>query len=159
MRKVELPIQEIVEKYEDGVNIENIAKEYRVSCRNIYNRLKEYYERPEEKKSYKRDLKNIKLPIEEIVKKYENGINIENIAKECGASCYAIDSILQKYYKQNGKRVPRVLKSRKIIEGYLKRGITMEEIRKIALRKDVVISQDIIDGYLKDKYIIDREER
>ena len=57
--KVELPINEIIEKYESGVSQGQLAKEYNVSQSVICLRISEYYyetgkEKPERKKSGKK---------------------------------------------------------------------------------------------------------
>ena len=71
-KKIELPIEEIVKKWEQGVTQKELSKEYGVSRVTINKRISEYYEKEEKGKPKQR----IELPIEEIVKKV-------------GARCYA----------------------------------------------------------------------
>lgn len=157
MGKIELPIKEIVEKYENGISMQDISKEYYVSVSTIANRLKEYYEKSEIKKVDKRELKKKKLLTEEIVKKFEYGITITKMSRFYGVSSYDIKDILQKYYEQKGMGIPKILRHTGIIKEFLKRGMTIKEISDIALKKDIIISRDIIKMYSKGEYLNDSE--
>ena len=68
-KKIELPIEEIVKKWEQGVTQKELSKEYGVSDVTISKRISEYYEKEEKKKTKQR----IELQIKEIVKKWEQG--------------------------------------------------------------------------------------
>jgi len=158
--RIELPVEEIVKRYENGDRIEDIAKEYNVSEFTINRRIKEYYEeRGLERPFQKTGNKKIKLPIEEIVKRYENGDCIENIAKEYETSYANIDRRIKEYYKEKGEKAPRILRSSSVVQEYLKKGLTKEEIIQIALKKNIIIPQKLIDAEINNKDINDDEER
>ena len=69
-KKIELPIEEIVKKWEQGVTQKELSKEYGVSEYIIRKRISEYYEKEEKEKPKQR----IELQIEEIVKRWKGGI-------------------------------------------------------------------------------------
>ena len=79
-KKIELPIEEIVKKWEQGVTQKELSKEYGVSDVTIRKRISEYYEKEEKEKPKKR----IELPIEEIVKKWKQGVTQKELSKEYG---------------------------------------------------------------------------
>lgn len=158
--KIELPIEEIVEKYEAKISVEDLATEYNVSRTTINVRLRQYYEEKQLKRPViKECCKKIELPIEEIVEKYEAGINEEDLATEYGVSCGLINKRLKEYYKSKGKIVPRMLKSLTVIEEYLKKGLTIEEITEIASKRNVIIPQDLINTIINNKSISDDDQR
>lgn len=156
--RIELPIEEIVEKYENGTNPENIAKEYGISYCTIYSRLKEYYKKIGEKRPFlKRGGKRIEIQIERIVEKYENGTSISELAEEYRISYNTINGRLKSYYAAEQRKVPRVLKSLSLIEEYLEKGLTIEEITQIASNKNIIIPQDLINTLFSNKDIADEE--
>ena len=160
MGKIELPIEKIVEKFENGVHVKDIADEYTVSERTIYNRIDEYYEKDKKIKVLrKRVYQKNKLPIEDIVEKYESGMSIIDISKEYGVGYELIVNRLKDYYKEQGKKMPKILKSLNILKKYLRSGMTMEQIIEIAYKKNVIIPQSLINKQLKSNDIPGNDER
>ena len=158
MRKIELPIKEIVEKYENGTNPKDLAIEYGTSISVINNRLKEYYEKSGKERPFlKGGKKKRELPIKEIVEKYENGISTRDLGIEYGITSVTIDRRLNEYYKNSGKKVPRILKSMTVIEEYLKKGMSIEEIVEIASNRNIIIPKALVDKVLNNKNIADEE--
>ena len=99
-KKIELPIEEIVKKWEQGVTQKELSKEYGVSEALIGRRISEYYEKEEKGKPKKR----IELPIEEIVKKWEQGTTQEKLSKEYGVSGFTISKRISEYYEKEEKK-------------------------------------------------------
>ena len=161
MGKIELPMENIVKKYEEGICVEEIAKEYSVSIRTIYNRLEEYCKELKNVKSIKKTSQNFKvqIPLEDIVKKYEAGINLEKIAKEYEVSYFVISNRLKAYYEEKGREIPKILKSLNIVKKYLRKGIKMEEIIEAAAKNNVIIPQELINKCLKNNDSQGRDER
>lgn len=166
-RTQELPIKEIVDKWENGVTQKELAGKYGVSKGIISSRIKEYYVREGKQiSSRKRE-----LPIEEIVTKWENGLTQKQIGEEYGVLPQSISHRIREYYKQTGKQKPerkikqvkkeiavdeyyqddekfngkaRVLRSFGVVVEYLKKGLTPEQIKEIAGRKNITIPEEIM---------------
>lgn len=158
--RVKLPIEDIIEKYKSEISQRELAQEYGVSSTTIRNKMKKYYEENGEEKP-KKDLTKIKLPIEDIIKKYESGINELTLAEEYNVAHSTISKRMAKFYNENGRKTPRILRNISIIVDYLERGLTIEKIIEIALNKNIIIPQDIIDDALNKvngKNIIDDNE-
>ena len=153
--KIELPIDEIVEKWEQGNTLIELTKEYGVSYRTIRNRISEYYEKEGKQKTKpKRKSKPKKeLPIDEIVEKWEKGVTQRELTKEYGVSYRTIQSRISQYYDKNednekikkDEKKLKVMKSSSIIAEYLKKGLTIEQIESIALKQNIVIPQKVIE--------------
>ena len=99
-KKIELPIEEIVKKWEQGVTQKELSKEYGVSEALIGRRISEYYEKEEKEKPKQR----IELPIEEIVKKWERGITQKELSKRYGVSKSTISKRISKYYQKKKRK-------------------------------------------------------
>ena len=147
--KVNIPIEDVIEKYESGILQSKIAEEYGVSKVTIGNKIKKYYKENGEEKP-KKDLTRIKLPIEDIIKKYESGIDEVTLAEEYNVPHSTINKKTTKFYNKNGKKKPRILKTTAIVMDYLKKGLTIEEIIKTASDRNIIIPQDIISDALKE---------
>ena len=106
MRKIELPIKEIVEKYENGTNPTDLAIEYGTSYSTIYNRLNKYYKNSGKERPVFKVVKKIELPIKEIIQKYENGTSIKDLAIEYEISKTTINIRIKEYYENSGKERP-----------------------------------------------------
>ena len=146
MKKIELPIEEIVEKLEKGVTQKDLSKEYGVSIKTINKRTSEYYAK-EGKEKPKKETKKIELPIEEIVEKWEKGVTQKELSKEYEVSQFTINKRISEYYEKkrnNGKRF-KVLKSSSIIVEYLRKGLTIEQIESIALKQHIIVPQKVIE--------------
>ena len=148
---MELPIDEIVEKWKQGSTIKELAKEYGVSQTTINKRISEYYENIGKSKP-KRKTK-IELPIDEIVEKWEKGVTQRELTKEYGVSYRTIQSRISQYYDKNednekikkDEKKLKVMKSSSIIAEYLKKGLTIEQIESIALKQNIIIPQKVIE--------------
>lgn len=108
--RIELPVKEIVRKWENGITQGQLAKEYGVSIQTINSRIKEYYEKEgkeKPKKEKKKPTPRIQLPIEEIVEKWENGALQRELAEEYQVSVPLIRSRTNEYYQEKGKEKPK----------------------------------------------------
>ena len=110
--KVELPINEIIEKYESGVSQIQLAKEYSISNNIIFKRISEYYQTTGKEKP-RRVYAKKELPVEEIVKKYEAGISQAQLAKEYNVSDFAIRMRIAQYYQETGRERPEISSTKK----------------------------------------------
>ena len=143
-KKIELPIEEIVKKWEQGVTQKELSKEYGVSDVTIRKRISEYYEKEEKEKPKKR----IELPIEEIVKKWERGITQKELSKRYGVSKSTINKRISKYYqkkkrKKNEEKKAKILRNSSIIVEYLRKGLTIEQIESIASKQNIIVPQEV----------------
>ena len=143
-KKIELPIEEIVKKWEQGVTQKELSKEYGVSEALIGRRISEYYEKEEKGKPKKR----IELPIEEIVKKWERGITQKELSKRYGVSKSTINKRISKYYqkkkrKKNEEKKAKILRNSSIIVEYLRKGLTIEQIESIASKQNIIVPQEV----------------
>ena len=182
--KKDLPIEEIVIKYESGMLQSQLAKEYNVSSATISTRISEYYQKTGRKKTPKTYHRK-KLPMEEIIKKYESGISQAQLAEEYNMSQSVIGIRISEYYYETGRekperkklekkeevntephtqeegKKPKELRSTTIIIDYLKKGLSIEEIIETASKRNIVIPQKLIDDALNKanvKNIIDDNE-
>ena len=148
-RKVELPIEEIVEKWEKGVTQKELSKEYGVSVCIINNRITEYYakEGKERPKRQSKPKQRINLPIEEIVEKLEKGVMQKELSKEYGVPQRCISERICEYYeeKKDNEKKFKVLKSSVVIVEYLRKGLTIEQIESIALKQHIIVPQKVIE--------------
>ena len=143
-KKIELPIEEIVKKWEQGVTQKELSKEYGVSEALIGRRISEYYEKEEKEKPKQR----IELPIEEIVKKWERGITQKELSKRYGVSKSTINKRISKYYqkkkrKKNEEKKAKILRNSSIIVEYLRKGLTIEQIESIASKQNIIVPQEV----------------
>ena len=143
-KKIELPIEEIVKKWEQGVTQKELSKEYGVSDVTIRKRISEYYEKEEKEKPKQR----IELPIEEIVKKWERGITQKELSKRYGVSKSTINKRISKYYqkkkrKKNEEKKAKILRNSSIIVEYLRKGLTIEQIESIASKQNIIVPQEV----------------
>lgn len=166
--KKEVPIEEIVIKYESGMLQSQLAEEYNVSNTIINTRIAEYYQRTGRKRPPKACHRK-KLPMEEIIKKYESGVSQGQLAKEYNVSQSVICLRISEYYYETGKEKPerkksgkketntytkderkklKELRSTTIIIDYLKKGLSIEDIIETASKRNVVIPQKLIDDAL-----------
>ena len=159
--KIELPIEEIVEKWKQGTIQQELAKEYGVSKTTITKRIAEYYEKKGNKKTKPKikSKQKIELSIDEIVKKWEEGSTQTELAKEYGISLTTISSRISEYNREkeiktkllnyesaenNGKKL-KIMRSSSIIAEYLRKGLTIEQIKNIALERNIIIPQKVIE--------------
>ena len=79
--RMELPIDEIVEKWEKGVTQRELTKEYGVSYRTIQSRISQYYDKNEDNEKIKKDEKKLKvMKSSSIIAEYlKKGLTIEQI--------------------------------------------------------------------------------
>jgi len=104
-QKIELPINEIIEKWKQGATQRELAKEYGVSVNTIGRRIAEYHKKigkPNPKQKQKID-----LPINEIVEKWEKGVTQRELTKEYGVSYRTIRNRISEYYEKEGKQKPK----------------------------------------------------
>ena len=148
-KRIELPIEEIVKKWKQGVTQKELSKEYGVSEALIGRRISEYYEKEEKGKPKQR----IELPIEEIVKKWEQGVTQKELSKEYGVSGFTISKRISEYYEKEEKKKPKQrieLPIEEIVKKW-ERGITQKELSKRYGVSKSTISKRISKYYQKKK--------
>lgn len=146
--EIDLSIEEIIEKYESGKSQIELAKEYGVSFYTITSRVEEYYKKigKEKPKVKKKNIKTRKkLPIEEIIEMYINGATLTEISENYGINSSTISKGIDEYYKEQNKTRPRIVKNPTFIAEYLNKGLSEEQIRNIALERNVIIPDDIMN--------------
>lgn len=121
--RLNIPIDEIVEKYINGVSTAELAKYYNCSVTAIIKRIK-IYEEIENKKvlSHEAGRKKLNLPAKEIFEKNINGISTNKLAIEYNCSKSAISNTIKRYAKSSNYIMPTA-KNKKI-------ELPMEEIYK-----------------------------
>ena len=150
-KKLDVPIEDIIDKYENGLSQDEIADEYKVSQVYIWKRINEYYtqtggEKPIKKSGRKRK----EIPIDEIVEQYENGISQVKLAQKYETSNLVISARINEYYKSLGKKTPQILRTSSLVINYLTKGLSIEKILEVAENKNVKIPQHIIDTALEE---------
>ena len=78
MKRIDLPVEEIISEYQSGMNITKLAEKYGVNHNVIHKRLRE--------NGVKIRSKKINLPVEEIISEYQSGMNIYLLADKYGVS-------------------------------------------------------------------------
>lgn len=156
-RKKELPMEEIIEKRNNGIKEKELAKKYGVSQTTISNEIQTYcilvgIDKPV------LSTKKKELPVEEIIKKREEGISQKELAEEYEVSQSTISNEIQEYYTSRGEKKPKILRTTSIIKDYLKRGIPIEEIRQIAYKSGIIIPEITIKE-AKDEIVKEEIER
>ena len=92
-------------------------------------------------------------------KKWEQGVTQKELAKEYGVAQTTIDKRISEYNRKkeiktkllnyesvenNGKKL-KIMRSSSIIAEYLIRGLTIEQIKNIALKQNIIIPQKVIE--------------
>ena len=166
-KKKELPVEEIVRKWQNGITQQELADKYGVNSRTISRRIHEWYEENGKIKP-ERDIKRgskkkIELPVEEIVGKWKNGTTQKELADEYGTSCGTIFKKINEWYEEKEKEKTqdavkrsnskvikeRVIRGSKIIIEYLKKGATPEQIIEIAEKNRVVIPDSVMQEAIR----------
>jgi uncharacterized protein (DUF433 family) len=97
MKRIDLPVEEIISYYESGMTLTKIADKYGVSYKTIIARLRENGVKIRPSRSMKR----IELPVEEIISEYESGSSALKLADKYGVS---INTILYRL-RENGVKI------------------------------------------------------
>ena len=154
-KKIELPIEEIVKKWEQGVTQKELSKKYGGSQELISKRIIEYYEKEEKEKPKRKTKQRIKLPVEEIVEKWEQGTTQKELSKEYGVSDDTVKKRISEYYEKEGKEKPKRKTKRRInlpVDEIVKKwgqGITQKELSKEYGVSDATIKKRISEYYRK----------
>ena len=196
-RKRELPIEEIIMKYENGTSRENLAEEYKVSMHIINSRIAKYYrengkkerelpiekiiqeyengitqmqladkyKRPQstiskkimeyyklsgiEKPKHKVGPKTKDISMDDVIRKYENGISQAQLARDYDVNPITIGGRLDKYYQTKGEKKPRILTNIKLIEEYIRKGLSIDKIMESAENKNIIIPHHYIEKALE----------
>ena len=80
------------------------------------------------------------MNIEKYIENYENGkISIQEIADLEDRNQDTIHKYLQNYYKEQGKQLPKFGVPKEILDYFLKIGMTKEQIRENAAKRNIII--------------------
>lgn len=102
-RKKILPVKEIYEEYINGVSSKKLGEKYGCMHKTILKRVREYAaEHNLELKIHESGAQLLKLPEEEIYKKYISGRTLEEIAKDYNCSGSCVKARLVEYCKEQG---------------------------------------------------------
>lgn len=161
MEKIRLPLEDVeymVREHEQGTILKKLAEEYRISNTTVRNIIEEYYEKTGKERPlvYRR---TIELPIEEVIRKYEQGISKTDLSKEYQVQTSMISLRIKEYYTKQGKKMPRQLKAVDVVEDYLKRGLTIEQIKEAASKRNVIIPESLINIALNNIRASNDQER
>ena len=158
-RKIELPVEEIVSKWENGATQQELADEYGTNPTTISARINEWYEKKGKIKPKRDTKKKIELPIEEIVLKWKNGTTLMELADEYETSFTTIRIRIKEHVESSRSKVikKRIVKKPSIVIDYLKRGATSEQILEIAEKNRVIIPDSVIQEAIKKAQEIPEE--
>lgn len=154
-----ISIKEVVLKYEHGTIMEELAREYQVSTSTISKMLVKHYEKNGKKRPIINGDSIKEIQIEKIILEYEKGTSFTDLAIKYGLGSSTISKRINDYYKEKGKKTPRILRSKNVLEEYLRKGMTIEAIIEITSKRNIIIPRDLIDAVLKKVTIAHDEER
>ena len=140
-RKIELPVEEIVSKWENGATQQELADEYGITRRTIIIKIKEWYEEKGKIKSRVSGRNRIELPMEEIVLKWENGATQQELADEYGISRGTVITRIKEWYEKKEKIKPKTKRD----GGQNKKELPMEEI--VSKWENGATQQELADEY------------
>jgi len=158
----EFDIEKYIEDYENGkISISKIAEIEKTDRMRVSRKINEYYDsneliKPENIPSVNKKNIDIEAYIEDINKK---NTTIKQIAELENTSSTTIYKRVNDYNREKG-----IIKNQKMsrssggisktvkttIKEFLKRGLNKEEIAKIALKRNIVIPDEVFDDLLKE---------
>lgn len=94
-------------------------------------------------------MRKTELPIEEIVKKWEIGVELERLVEEYGVAATTIRDKIEKYYNSCPAKRNRVLRGITIVIDYLKKGLTPEQIIETAKKSKIIIPNSVMQEAIK----------
>lgn len=151
--RIELPVREIVKEWEEGKTQKELGEKYGVSQTTIRIRIVEYYGKFGKKELERRPASKLKveLPIEEIIKGYEEGNTYKELAEKYGVTESTISRRIDQYKEENKLKGEsfKVLKSSGIIIEYLRKGLTEEQIELIALEHKIIVPKKVMQKATK----------
>lgn len=158
---LKIDIEKYIERYEKKeITVYKIAQDEKVSRDTITRRIEEYYEQKgieREEKEEKEEKEEIN--IQQYISEYEKGkITIKEIADKESVCINIAKEKLKQYYNGRGKKPPRAGMSINLLKYFLEKGMSKEEIRKEAFKRNIVIP----DEYFKkaeEKISKEEEER
>jgi len=163
-KKIKLPIEEMIKKYESGISSAELSREYNVSRSTILLKIRDYYKETSKKRiKHKTGQKRKELPIDEVIKKYEAGIKIKEMATEYNVSYNVIRTRISDYYKNNGTEKPKInLKRKQLpIKQIIKEYENGDKQSYLAKKYDVsltTISERIREYYLENGVKVQRKK-
>ena len=145
-RRLNINIEKYIKDYEEGkITKKEIANQENVCESTIKRRIDEYYsekgiERPDFRK---RIINSSKIDITKHIDEYERGeITVKDIAKVENVSSSTIFKLLQEYYSNQGKNRPKFNVPISVLRDFLKRGMSEDAIREVALRRNIIIKDE-----------------
>ena len=157
MGKKELPVEEMVKDKKNGFTQTQLEIKYGVSMTTISKRIKEYCEERGEEEPKGELTGRIELPVEDIVRKWKNGISVSELALEYEVSSTTISKRIDEYYQNKGKERPKkkTKKERKKRESKPYKEIPVEEI--ITQIENGVEPTELAEKYEVSRNTIDRK--
>lgn len=145
-----LPINKVVEQFESGTKVEKLACDYNVSAATINRELNKYYaERGIERPKVLKSAESAGLDISEIIKQYEDGESVQDIADGQESYPTKVRRYINRYYASKNMKTPKILTEDKYVVDYLKKGLSIEDIIKVAKSLNIIIPPKIIESALQ----------
>lgn len=166
-RQIEI-IKKYIKDYEDRkISAQEIADKERFGYKTVLERIHEYYEAKGTERPSFRGARRKNIDVEKYIKEYEqNNISITEIRKKEGVSFGVVKKNIDihlnnqcedKTSDTNNTQIRRKISgaTRRIIKDFIKRGLSKEEIRESAEKRNIFISDELFDQLYKE--IEDRE--
>ena len=155
MKKIELPVEEIVKEWQAGATYDALAQKHGVSVTTISDRIRRETGMTHPKRTIKKPYK-IELPVEKIVKEWQAGATYDDLAKAYGVSVTTIsDRIRRETGMTHPKRTIKIPYKSKIqlpIEEIIKKWLQGESQKDLAAEYRVdpaIICKEIKKYYEK----------
>lgn len=146
MKAIELPIDKIIQDYENGYTQMQLAHKYKRPQSTISTIIINYYKNTGKEKPIKKTGPKAKnIPMDDVIRKFENGITQAQLGRDYNLDAVTIGGRLDKYYQAQGEKKPRVLTNIKLIAEYMKKGLTIDQICETAESKNIIIPHHIIE--------------
>lgn len=140
-------IENYINKYERRtITLKEIAKQEGVSAFTINRRINDYYKKKEKERPKLQGIKGREIDIEKYIPDYESGkLKETQIAEKLGVGIYIVSNRIEKYYANKGQKKPKIGVSIYVLEGLLKKGMTREQIREEAKKRNILIPDKYFD--------------
>lgn len=150
-------IEKYISDYENGkITVQEIAEREDLCISSTNAKINEYYLKRKKKRPRVREEKT-KINIEQYISDYEKGIiMVDEIAKLEGISHSVANAQINKYYKRMGKKRPQIGAPIEVLAYYLKKGMTRDEIRKVAKKRNILIPDSFFENAEEKLKLSDR---
>lgn len=142
----ELPIEKMIQEYESGYTQMQLAQKYKIPQSTISVIIINYYKNSGKEKPIKKTGPKAKnIPMDDAVRKFENGITQAQLGRDYNLDAVTISGRLDKYYQAQGEKKPRILTNIKLIAEYMEKGLSIDQIMESAENKNIIIPHHFIE--------------